>query len=88
MDDTPKICSHHNFDASVHVNRLENIMAFSADIKITCKDCGTPFTFIGVPCGLNMRHPMASPGGIELRCPIQPLTPLVDDDLNKRMTEE
>lgn len=84
---TPKICSHNIFDCSVIVSRLEDILGFSADIRITCRDCGTPFRFIGVPGGFSMREPMASPGGIELRCPIEPLTTLVDDDLNERMRD-
>lgn len=84
----PKLCSHHEFAAKVAVNRLEDIAGFSADITITCKDCGTPFTFIGVEGGLSFAKPMVSPLGVELRCPIRPLTALVDDELNARVKGE
>lgn len=82
-----KLCSHSNFVCSANVARLEDIAAFSVDIQIKCTDCGTPFTFIGVPGGWSMNQPMVSPCGMELRCPIQPLTPLVDDELNARMAD-
>ncbi len=84
----PKICSHENFSCCVDVTRLQDIAGYSADIRITCMECGTPFRFIGVPGGSSMREPMASPGGVELRCPIEPISAIVDEDLNAKLRIE
>lgn len=69
-------CLHLNFCASVDVNRLtenegdEIPTGYSADIKITCNDCGLPFHFIGVDHGLSKSKPTVAVGGCELRVPI------------------
>lgn len=88
MDDTPKVCAHNVFAATVDVARLEDTMGFYADIRITCEDCGTPFTFVGVECGWSMGKPMVNVVGTELRCPVAPLTALVDDKLNKQLADD
>jgi hypothetical protein len=73
----PTECAHEEFEAAVDVNRLTEkegggVSNFSADIRITCVQCGTPFHFIGVEQGLSFRRPMASADSLELRAPIGP----------------
>ncbi|KKM86430.1 hypothetical protein LCGC14_1279090 [marine sediment metagenome] len=68
-------CEHMNFRASVEVARLTDgdlVTRYSADIKINCIECHTPFHFIGIPAGLSPSHPSVSFGGDELRAPIAP----------------
>lgn len=65
-------CEHRNLSASVDVNRIEDIGAFHADIRIACADCGEPFQFVGVPIGLSYDRPTVEFGGRELRAPIRP----------------
>ena len=88
MVETPKICSHENFACRVDVSRLQDIAGYSADIRIECAECGTPFRFIGVEGGFSMREPRMSIFGVELRCPIEPVSPIVDEDLNKKLRIE
>ncbi len=66
------MCKHENFSANVRVNRLEDTGCFSADITIKCDECGEPFRFIGLACGLDPNTPMVSVDGTEARMPIGP----------------
>lgn len=65
-------CKHEVFVADVVVGRHEEDGTFSADIKITCDQCNLPFSFIGVPFGVERTRPTSSVDGSELRAPIQP----------------
>jgi hypothetical protein len=70
-------CKHEQFEAMTRVARLteegsDKVTGFSADIRIHCSQCGTPFEFIGVPGGYHPGHPMVSFDGTELRAPIRP----------------
>ena len=70
-------CEHLEFEARVEVGRLTEgeggkVTSFSADVRITCTDCGKPFLFVGVPFGLSPNQPTVSVDGQELRCPIIP----------------
>jgi len=66
------LCRHEKIDAEVTVNRLEDAGTFMADIRICCKDCGLPFSFKGLPQGLDMHGAATSPDGTEARCAITP----------------
>lgn len=70
-------CEHKNFITSVGVNRLTdndgNVISFSANIEIHCKDCMTPFEFIGLPYGLSPSYPTTDIERVELRQPIKPV---------------
>jgi len=68
----PKTCQHSQFDASVKVNRLEDQKAFNAEVGIQCKECGTPFRFLGLKSGLDLSGARVSPDGIEARLAICP----------------
>ncbi len=77
--DPARPCTHEDFHANVTVARVEPHpvggmpKAFVADIHVNCADCGAPFTFVGVPCGLSYDQPRCSVDGTELRAPIRPL---------------
>lgn len=75
--DPDRPCPHENFDAVVAVNRLQAgdggaVEAFSADIKVNCRDCGEPFRWIGAPAGLLPTQPCVSVDETELRAPLRP----------------
>jgi hypothetical protein len=66
-------CKHPDFLAGVTVNRLEDIGALSADIRIACAVCHEPFKFVGaMEVGLLPDQPATSADGTELRVPIIP----------------
>jgi hypothetical protein len=48
------------------------IIAYSADIRIACTQCGEPFRWIGVQAGLKPGRPMVSVDETELRAPVRP----------------
>lgn len=70
-------CSHEEFRADVDVTRVLNgvpeedggeLVAFAADIRVTCVRCGEPFGWRGVPCGVSVvGQPMRSADALELR---------------------
>jgi hypothetical protein len=71
-------CPHLNFNAVINCNRLTKgeddpiVVAYNAEIRINCYDCGLPFEFIGVDAGMMPDKPMASVDAQELRAPIRP----------------
>lgn len=75
--DQDKPCPHEDFSASVEVDRLTSedggpITAYSADIRVSCAQCGEQFRFIGVPAGMRPDRPMVSVDEAELHAPIRP----------------
>jgi hypothetical protein len=72
---SPADCAHLDFNVFAEMNRLEDTfpMKFFADIKISCRECGLPFHFIGVKeFGLSPNEPCLNFDSTELRCPILP----------------
>ena len=66
-------CKHEDFNASVAVNRMEDTGHIVADIRITCRQCGEPFRFLGCRCaGLSFLEPSVSVNELELHAPIEP----------------
>ncbi len=70
-------CPHLNHNIFASIARIqkselepETIIAYSADIKIECRDCGQPFEFIGLPNGMSFYRPTVSINGLELRVPL------------------
>lgn len=63
-------CPHEEFHADVRVDRLEDSGRFCADITIKCVQCGTPFRFLGLPCGLDLNGAAVSVDGTEARLAI------------------
>lgn len=78
MANLDRACPHENFDAYVDVNRVTasdddpTVVGYSADIKVTCHDCGEPFRWTGVPAGVSPRSPMCSVDETELHAPLRP----------------
>lgn len=66
-------CPHDEFDALVSVNRITDMLRWSADIQVRCKRCGRRFRFMGLPQGLHPRNPTMGVFGYEARLPIEPL---------------
>lgn len=73
-------CEHEAFAATVDVHRLsrsaedDTVVGYTADIHVSCRDCGEPFEFIGLPMGALPSAPAASVTGLEARMPIRPTT--------------
>lgn len=72
-------CKHERFEATVSVGRLlsrqpddDQAVRFMADVRVKCVECGTPFSFIGLPAGSDINSPMVSVDGTEGRFPIHP----------------
>lgn len=71
-------CEHLNFGSRVKIGRLHSennpkvITRYTADIEISCTDCGIPFQFIGLPHGASINEPCCSIGAEEARLPIEP----------------
>jgi len=53
------------FSAEVDVNRLEDVGRFTADVRVKCSQCGEPFRFLGLPCGLDLTGASVSVDGTE-----------------------
>lgn len=73
-------CGHGNFDVRAEVSRLTSaeggpVTGYVADITVTCRDCGTPFAWLGVGRGVSSRSPAVSASRTELRAPIEPASP-------------
>lgn len=66
------VCQHTKFTASVTVNRLEDTGRFTADVRISCEECGLPFRFIGLPAGLDLNGASVSVDATEARLAIAP----------------
>jgi hypothetical protein len=65
-------CRHPNFTASVNVNRLEDCGRFTAEVTISCQECGVPMKFLGLGLGLDLNGAAVSPDGTEARLAIAP----------------
>lgn len=79
MKNNLKECKHEQFEALTRVGRLTDevsgeVTSYTADIKIKCAQCNTPFEFVGVPVGSSLLKPMTSVDFAELRAPIRPST--------------
>lgn len=68
----PENCEHQSFRANVTVNRLEDCGRFTADVKISCNDCGVDMRFIGLPCGVDLNGATVSADATEARLAIAP----------------
>lgn len=69
-------CQHEVFNVQARVGRLTNenhlVTNYTMEVSVKCVNCGLPFNFKGVECGLNSSKPTMSPDGLELRAPIEP----------------
>lgn len=70
-------CEHMNFQANVKVARLTEadevtVKGYTADVGISCADCGLPFRFICSRAGSSPWEPCVSADALELRAPLEP----------------
>lgn len=71
-------CQHLNFETGAKVGRLFNednpeiTTEFRLDLIVSCRDCGLPFEFVGLPGGYHINAPTVNFDATELRCPIVP----------------
>ncbi len=65
-------CEHKDFEATVTINRLEDVKRCVADVRIVCLECKRPFRFLGLPGGLHPELPTVSVDATEARLPIAP----------------
>jgi hypothetical protein len=76
--DPDQPCPHENFDAFVDVGRITKsdadptVVGYSAEIKVSCHDCGEPFRWTGVQAGLSPARPMCSVDEVTLLAPLRP----------------
>ena len=66
-------CKHQSFECNVTVNRIEDVGRFTADVRVMCVECGTPFRFLGLPLGLDYNSATVSFDGTEARMGIAPM---------------
>lgn len=64
----------HTTGVSVYCehNYLEDTGRYTADIRIVCDHCLTPFVFLGLPLGLDLNSATVSFDGTEVRLAIAP----------------
>jgi hypothetical protein len=65
-------CKHQDFHIHGNFSYLEDIDQFMLDLSVKCKQCDTPFHFIGFDFGCLLNRPAMSVDGTELRLPIAP----------------
>lgn len=70
-------CTHNSFRCNAKIGRLSRdeggpITGYTADVSISCAECGLPFRFIGLSAGNHFHEPRVSIDGTELRAPIEP----------------
>jgi len=65
-------CDHKEFEAAVKVARIEDIGRFVAEVRVICKECRTPFQFVGIAPGFNYEAPTVTVDGLEANLPITP----------------
>lgn len=75
--DPDRPCLHENFEVFADIGRMTATddgppVAFTAEIRVSCTDCGEPFRWTGLEAGLSQKKPMVSPDETELRAPLRP----------------
>jgi hypothetical protein len=65
-------CKHTAFDGHVVVNNLEDTGQFMVDLTIKCRQCGTPFQFLGLKPGLDLQGATCSVDALEARLAVCP----------------
>lgn len=73
----PIDCVHEEFQTYARVGRLTEteggpVVGYALELLVRCGQCGSPFSFLGVPGGLSPDYPTASADATELRAPLIP----------------
>ena len=61
-------CTHPQIDA--HVTTTTHAGAHQLSVRATCRVCGQPFQFRGVPVGQSSTAPSCTASGLTVRLPI------------------
>lgn len=75
--DPDRPCPHEDFQSFVAIARVAQdeggpIIGFSAEVRVTCIQCGEPFRFTGCPAGVRPDRPTVSADERTLYAPIRP----------------
>lgn len=71
----PSECDHQcEVISFVDVHHFDSDAPSMADMRVHCGNCGVPFRFKGLPCGIGFDKPMVSLGATELRVPMEAAT--------------
>ena len=86
MNEEQKKCEHLEFEGNCEVTRVTSVEGgpverYTVDVRVRCAVCRLPFSFKGVPFGLDPRMPTSGLDGLELRAPITP-GPNTRDDID------
>lgn len=77
------MCDHMQFHSTSNIHVIVDddfvVSEYRVDIKVHCVQCGLPFEFVGVPCGLSDIEPTTSYNRQELRVPIKASSDPVDN---------
>lgn len=67
------MCDHTEFRASVKVSRFtreeQTALDLGVDVAVHCMDCEEPVHFLGMPGGVDFKHPTMSVDRREARLP-------------------
>lgn len=75
--DPDRACEHREFEALVGVNRLTEsaggpVVGYSAEIRVSCTECGEPFRWTGLQAGVSPTGPRCSVDETVLAAPLRP----------------
>lgn len=76
--DPDRACEHRNFAVHADVNRLTRtdddpaVIAYMADLRVNCADCGEPFRWTGLQAGLSQARPMCNLDETVMAAPLRP----------------
>lgn len=65
-------CKHEAFDAAVDVTFLADVGQWRAEVRIRCRSCELPFSFVGPAVGFLTDQAAVNPNRTELRVRIEP----------------
>lgn len=62
-------CPHSDLDIRLNHVNFEDSNVHYLEVQATCKICGKPMAFRGMPIGVSPARPTMDPGGLEVRLP-------------------
>ncbi|ACB80898.1 hypothetical protein Mpop_2743 [Methylorubrum populi BJ001] len=63
-------CPHSDLHFHLNIANLVDANVKAVDLTCSCKICGTPMRFLGMPHGVSMAQPTMSVDGLEARFPL------------------
>lgn len=62
-------CPHTDLDIQINLINFEDSNVHYMEVKASCKICGKPMVFQGLPLGVSPHQPTGELGGYEARLP-------------------